>query len=290
MVKQACYRFEERLYNDGVFCKRKQMQKQIQDQPVDATYIIHLEGNGRLPKINEELLRIHPTDKLWILHNKGYRICHKEDYIDGPATDLVDCYYEVFRHAAAHSYDNILVLEDDFFFDESFLEESENIDSIADFLISKKDTDFMYLLGCLPILQIPIGEHRRTLSLGTHACIYSRACRNRVLLSDQQKNRDWDVWHNLHSKKYMFHRPICYQLFPQTENQKEWLSNYLPGFIQSMILFYIITPFLQCLALDQSIYPGYPFFYTFSAWLFYFIGVLIIYITYQTLKYIIYNI
>ena len=278
MVKQACYRFEERLYNDGVFSKCKYSQ----DKPVDITYIIHLEGNGRLPKINEELIRIHPTNKLWILHNKGYRNFHKDDHIDSPAADLVDCYYEVFRHASIHGYENILVLEDDFFFDESFLEESENIDSIADFLLTRKKSDFMYLLGCLPLLQIPIGEHQRTLSLGTHACIYSRKCRDRVLLTDSKKMGDWDVWHNLHSKKYMFHRPICYQFFPQTENQKEWLSDYLPGFIQSLFYIYIISPFLQGLSLDTSIEPGYPFFYRFSEWLFYFIGVLIIYIIYRS--------
>ena len=279
MEKEECYRFEERLYNDGVFCKRKR--KQTQDQPVDATYIIHLEGNGRLTKINEELIRIHPTDKLWILHNKGYRNCHKEDYIDNPATDLIDCYYQVFRHANAHGYKNILVLEDDFFFDETFHEDPVIIDSIAEFMITKKDADFMYLLGCLPILQIPIGQHRRTISLGTHACIYSLACRNRVLLYDQRKIGDWDVWHNLHSKKYIFHQPICYQLFPQTDNQKGWLSNYLPVVIQRIILIYIFIPFLQGLKLDQSANPGYSFFYSFSEYLFYLIGILAIYIFYR---------
>ena len=273
MIEQECYRFEERLYNDGVFCKRK--------SSIDATYIIHLEDNGRLPKINEELINIHPTDKLWILHNKGYRNCHKEDYIDNPAADLVDCYYQVFRHANAHGYENILVLEDDFFFDETFQEDPDIIDSIAEFIITKKGDDFMYLLGCLPILQIPIGQHRRSLSLGTHACIYSRACRNRVLLYDPRKIGDWDVWHNLYSKKYIFYRPICYQLFPQTENQKGWLSNYLPVVIQTMLFLYIITPFFKSLALDQSITPGYPFFYSFSEYLFYLIGIISIYIFYK---------
>jgi hypothetical protein len=267
-----CYRFEERLYNDGIFSKCKK------EQSVDATYIIHLEGNGRLSKINKELQNIHPTDKLWILHNKGYRICHKEN-IDNPAADLVDCYYEVFRHATEHKYENILILEDDFFFEEDIcINDPENIDAISDFLIEKKDADFIYLLGCLPILQIPIGQHRQTLSLGTHACIYSRKCRERILLYNQTKIGDWDVWHNFHTRKYMFHQPICYQLFPQTENQKGWLSNYLPQFIQTILLLYFISPFFQGLRLDRSIYPGYSFFYSFSTWLFYLIGVLVLYI------------
>ena len=272
MESRDCYRFEERKYNDGIFSKKRNL--------INATYIIHLVGNGRLTKINSELNKIHPTNQLWILHNKGYRVCHK-DNIDNPSDDLVECYYQVFRHAAAHGYENILVLEDDFFFDETFHEDPMIIDSISDFMIAKKNTDYMYLFGCLPLLQIPIGDHRRSLSLATHACIYSKKCRDRILLSDQQTIGDWDVWHNLHTKKYIFYKPLCYQLFPHTENQQGWLSNYLPKFIQSFLLLYLIYPFLQGLALDRSIHPGYPFFYTFSEGVSYLMIVLLIYILYR---------
>lgn len=278
MVIQECYRFEERKYNDGIFSKKTSKG----GQAIDATYIIYLEGNGRLPKINEELNKLHPTNQLWILHNKGYRVCQKEDHINNPAADLNDCYYQVFRHAAAHGYENILVLEDDFFFDETFVKEPENANLIIDFIIEKRNADFMYLLGCLPILQIPIGEHRRTISLGTHAVIYSRKCMERVLLSNQKNVGDWDVWHNLHTQKYMFYKPLCYQLFPQTANQNGWLSNYLPELIQTVLLLYFIIPCLQCLSLDKSITPGYSFFYTFSEWIFsYLIGFLTIYLLYK---------
>ena len=271
-----CYRFEERIFNDGLFSNQSK-----DGSAIGATYIIHLEGNGRLSKINEELNHVHPTNHVWILYNKGYRVKKKADYIANPAHDLVDCYIHIFQHANENKYENILILEDDYFFDDSIKNDVESITSISDFLGENKNTDFIYLLGCLPLLQIPIGEHRRSLTLGTHAGIYSQKCRDRVLLSDQKKIGDWDVWNNLHSKKYMFHRPICYQLFPQTENQKGWLSNYLPGFLQSICFLWIICPFFKFLALDREITPGYPFFYGFSEWVSIFIFVFLIYLSYK---------
>ena len=274
-----CYRFEERIYNDGIFCKP--IQERSQYPSIDATYIIHLEGNGRLSKINEELSILHPTNRVWILHNKGYRGCHKDSRISSPAEDLVDCYYQVFRHATEHTYGNILILEDDFFFDESCMKDPEIISPISEFISSQKNTDFIYVLGCLPILQIPFGEHRRSICLGTHACIYSRKCRERVLSKDQKDIGDWDIWHNIHTRKYIFYKPLCYQLFPQTENQRNWLSNYLPEIIQSLFYLYIVLPFFQGLALDRSVNPGYPFFYTFSEWISILIPILFIYILYR---------
>jgi len=256
MTSTICYRFESRLYNDGIF----------EHSAVDATYIIHLEGNGRLPQINKELMENHPTNRLWILHNKGYRICHKEG-IDTPAKDLIACYYEVFRHAEAQSYENILVLEDDFFFDPDFRINIENPQYIAEFLEENRKTDFAYSFGCLPILQIPVGQHRRIISLGTHAMIYSRKCRDRVLLTDPKEIGDWDIWHNLQTKKYMFHLPVCYQLFPKTENQQGWLSGYLPAILQMLFYSWIILPFFNSLSLDTSVEPGYPLFYTGSYWI-----------------------
>jgi hypothetical protein len=267
-----CYRFEERLYNDGIF----------KGESIDATYIIHLEGNGRLLKVNSELENLHPTNRLWILHNKGFRVCHK-DGIDSPALDLIACYHEIFRHANVQKYSNILILEDDFFFDGILIKDAEITESITGFLLEKRDEDFAYSLGCLPILQTPLGEHRRSISLGTHAVIYSRKCRDRVLLVPPQIIGDWDIWQNFNTKKYMFHRPVCYQLFPKTENQKGWLSGYLPEFIQSFFYIFIILPFFNSLALDKSIEPGYPLFYSLSSWVSGFIVLLLLYITFMTI-------
>ena len=42
--------------------------------PVNATYVIYLEGNQeRYEQVVEQLNQIQPTDTIWIVHNKGYK-------------------------------------------------------------------------------------------------------------------------------------------------------------------------------------------------------------------------
>lgn len=253
----SCYRFEERIFNDGIF------------PIIDATYIIHLEGNNRLSQINHELDIIHPTNRVWILHNKGYRKCKKTGLIQLPAEDLIDSYLHIFKHAKENNLSNILILEDDFFWNLD-IQKREHIDSISKFINSNSNTDYMYLLGCLPFLQVPCditGEHRIVASIGTHAAIYSKKCRERVLKVDQKYIVDWDVYHNYASWRYMYYRPLCYQLFPITENQNNWLSNIIPNFLQVILVLYIFIPILRCLSLHESVEPGYSIFYQFSVYM-----------------------
>ena len=53
-----CYHLEEYTYNNAIF------------KNVDATYIIHLEGNGRLELILQQLQKYHTTRTVYILFNK----------------------------------------------------------------------------------------------------------------------------------------------------------------------------------------------------------------------------
>ena len=65
MTNNHCYHFEKHSYNDGCL-----------SESVDATYIIHLEGNGRLLKIKQQLEKYHPSYTTYILFNKGYKKCY----------------------------------------------------------------------------------------------------------------------------------------------------------------------------------------------------------------------
>ena len=105
-TNSKCYRFEKIIFNDGL----------LSDE-VNATYILHLENNGRYESIMEQLTEYHPTNIVYICYNKGYANCEKAKYIDASALDLVDANLHIFKHAKDHNYDNILVLEDDFIFD-----------------------------------------------------------------------------------------------------------------------------------------------------------------------------
>lgn len=206
-----CYRFEERKFSDPIF------------KNVDATYIIHLEDNGRLPHIESQLSEFHPTEKVYILFNKGYKKCKKKDYIDKPPKDLVDAYYTIFNNSREKKFNNILILEDDFIFDEK-IKDKEHSESIDEFINNNKN--FVYYLGTLSVIQMFFFQknNRIVLSCGSHSIIYSKKFTDYLLDNVQQVTvEDWDIFLHLNfCNRFKYHKPLCYQLFPETENSKYW--------------------------------------------------------------------
>ena len=63
----SCYRFENIDYEEGLF------------EIVDKTYVIHLEGNGRIENVKKELDKYKPSTKCTIVFNKRYKKCNKTD-------------------------------------------------------------------------------------------------------------------------------------------------------------------------------------------------------------------
>ena len=51
-----CYKLKKKTYDKG-----------IMDDSVDATYILHLEGNGRIQSIKDQLKKYQPTKTIYIL-------------------------------------------------------------------------------------------------------------------------------------------------------------------------------------------------------------------------------
>ena len=253
---KSCYHYKMLTFDDGFF-----------NDSVDATYIIHLEGNGRHNDVQEQLKKYHPTNIVYILFNKGYKKCEKNLHEKKPAHDLTDAFLQIFKHANTNNYNNVLILEDDFFFTEK-IKNPTVIEDINQFLNKKKNDKFVYYLGCIPYIQ-SVGYNHNTLFLssGTHACIYSKKIREHVFDNhNQQDIIDWDIFNNMnyfHYYRYIYHEPLCYQLFPITENSKKWFN----PFGLADLFKYIIKSFL----LDKQIEPGYPFFYTFSKILFIFL-------------------
>lgn len=246
----SCYRFEQLDYSNGLL-------------NLDATYIIHLEGNGRLEQIKSQLNEFHPTNLVYILYNKGYKKCNKSLHLNEPQIDLIDAFIYIFKDALHKNYQNILILEDDFIFNKKITNPKIQ-KNVMDFVTekSKKNEAFVYLLGCLPFLQRSYDANTNILvsGIGTHACIYSRKCIEDTLKGDQTKFKDWDYYTYFNYTKYMYHEPLCYQLFPETENQKNWDSFF--G------LKYILIWLIKLLKLDVEVEPGYTFFYNLSKALF----------------------
>jgi len=100
---EKCYRFKHMKYinnNDIIFKKT-----------IDATYVIHLEGNGRHESVIKQLNDYHLTNDVYILYNKGFKICKKTSNIVYTADDLTDAFFQIFKHADKNNYENIFILE-----------------------------------------------------------------------------------------------------------------------------------------------------------------------------------
>jgi len=259
----SCYTFKEYNYDTPIF------------NNVDATYIIHLEGNGRLDNIESQLSKFHPTKKVYIVFNKGYKNSKKEDYIDSPSKDLIDAFYNIFQHSRENNYENILVLEDDFNFDDKINEQihGENIDK---FIHDKTHDNFIYYLGAIVYLQTCFAEthNRLFLSTGTHSCIYSKKCIDYFLDNvDKTLLQDWDIYTNFNCQRFKYYTQLCYQTFPDTENSKSWHR----GSYVLMILVFIQRSLFKLLKLDTYVQPGFNIFEIVSRILFWFILFIILY-------------
>jgi len=261
-----CYHFENIQFDDGLL-----------NDCVDATYIIHLKENGRLENIKTQLKIYKPTDNIHILINKG-PTCEKNIENHIPPTDLVHAFLQCFQHAEGNAYNNILILEDDFMFSEK-IKEREHSKNICGFIKNKEGELLSYRIGCIPLLQIPCTTdfmHYRGFFMGTHAVIYNKLYRVNLLKTDISQIHDWDIFNNLNANSYTYYLPLCYQLFPETENLKYWgIKNNL-YLIAGKILFFIF----QLLGLNTSVEPGYSFFYIFSKTIFFLLAFLLIWLSF----------
>jgi hypothetical protein len=225
---------------------------------IDATYVIHLEGNGRLEKIKEQFRRYRPSHTCIIVFNKGYKKCNKPQLGKQlPPYDLIDANLHVMRHAKQHQYKTVLILEDDFFFDE---EVSTRANEIDEFLLQRKDTAFCYYLGCVPALLYPsITNHNRVILRGaSHSVVYSDAMMGNILTYNQKEIEDWDLFLLHRHPSYTYYKPLCYQLFPETDNQRHW-GEFKMVYCKIMVPF--MKQIIQVLKMDTQTSPGYPFFY-----------------------------
>jgi hypothetical protein len=252
-----CYKYEKIIYNDGIL-----------SDAVDATYIIHLEGNGRLPHIKKQLEEYHPTNIVYIVFNKGYKKCAKQEYIKNTARDLVDANFQIFKHSEEKGYNNILVLEDDFIFSPK-IKEKEHRENVLRFLKENQNKPYIYLLGCIPTISVPYDYYNYwgILCGTTHSTIYNKKIRFYLLRLEQQSIDDIDRYllSNYYHYKYLYYTPLCYQLFPETENSKSWGGE--------SIIFKNICRFMPFIAkilnMDKTPEPGFSYLYIFSKIIFF---------------------
>jgi hypothetical protein len=257
-----CYKFQLRKFRTGFF-----------DSFVDMTYIITMVGSNLMNHLEKQLKKYVPTKNIYIVYNKGYKNCNKKLRLYIPPYDITHAYFTVIEHSIRHNYNNILILEDDFIFDNNIFDINVRY-NIDNFLKRSYNNEYIYYFGCIPYLQIKTFNYHNLLllSTGTHACIYPKKFINNIIKINQKKIIDWDIFLNLNYKRYCYYKPICYQLFPETENKKSWNN--------TLYLSYFIKYLLLVLKLDKKIEPGYTIMYNFSILFFYILLLILVILIY----------
>jgi len=225
-----CYFIEEVYFKNGMF-----------DKSVDCTYILTMTNSKRIPHFMKQLHKFKPHSLIKIQYNKGFKNCKKKLLQQKTNIDLLDAVYNIFLDARAHNYNKILVFEDDFFFDETKFNSSD-IKHINSFI--NNNTVDIYNLG--PILHISnfhILNPRHMVSLwqtSIHSVIYSEKYRKKYIefYSNNKiiDHADGKFFNRIEFKKFCYSKPICFQLFPDTENKQNWKfsnSNILNSIIKN---------------------------------------------------------
>lgn len=258
----SCYRYQQINYKEGLL-----------DNIIDATYVIHLKGNGRYEALMNGLNNYYPSSKVYVLFNKGFKKCKKDLPVQNSAYDLVHANLEIFKHANSMGYQNILILEDDFIFSD-LIKKRKTIKNLERFFSLHSGESFVYYLGTAPLILIPYDENNyyAYLTTGNHACIYTPKVRKDIL--DDKKNiGDWEVYIKLNNNKYTYFTPLCFQTFPLTENQTNW-----PSFCG---LTYIYIKILKAFGMDKYVEPGHSIFNCVAkSWVYSLIFIIVVLVVY----------
>lgn len=223
-----CYRHQKMIFGasgEGLF-----------DDCVDSAFLLTMENSKRDWK--KEYSKHIPCSRLIVQYNKGFRECSKPQLFEQSTdSDLTDALTNVFLMALSLNYQRILVLEDDFTFDEYTTKDTTRISD----WICKHFLD-VYNLGPLPhFIALPVGYHFRTLYFFTsHAVIYCNPNYMKRFVMDVLKGTKKIVadrwWNNYPCVKYHYYKPIAFQIFEVTANSMCWCSNGLRVLIKLLQL------------------------------------------------------
>ena len=205
------YRYEVITSKNGLF-----------DNYIDVAYILTMENSTRRNDYMEQIKKYNPHSKIIIQHNKGFKKCTKQLYKQNTVHDINDAYYHVFLHAKSNNYNNILIFEDDFFFDNV---KNKDIHEIGMFITN--NNYHIYNLG--PIINIGINKtlyHKQNIIMtSAHGVAYNKLYFDYYINYYNKQNSDLgcdEIWADIYLKKYSYYKPICFQLCPLTDNLKNW--------------------------------------------------------------------
>jgi hypothetical protein len=164
--------------------------------------------------------------------------------VHSSSDDCTFSHYITAKHAHTNKYENILILEDDFIFEEDIYDK-DNIDYIETFILSKLEGNNIkrYFLGCAPIILLPASldcYHYKLLYGGAAQAVIHTKLSINTFINDYEINpkniKGPDLYFVNNGDTYTYYKPLITQLFPETENRLttwgksdslfSWLSNF----------------------------------------------------------------
>ena len=245
----SCYSFEKIKFDRGIF-----------DNVADACFILLCCGQESIRKkhVLQQLYKYKPHKNIFIQYNKGYKNCEKHLKEDKVSYDLAHSLQNVFKNS--RHYNHILVFEDDFEFDNRIYNK-KHIYNIEKFFKYNNNINVYSLGGFLHdanVQSILCSNHILAYKMTTsHAIIYDKKYRdffskvfNKIKHVDQIWNSQEFNKHNLN--KYMYYKPLCYQLLIETENSKTYTSKNYKNMINSFNLHKRVQPGWDILILNSK--------------------------------------
>lgn len=208
-MQDTCYRFHEVARCDEPLL------------PVDATFVLTMEGSGRMPALMGQPVVRRLAPKTIVQTNTGFRRCHKR-YVSDSSKDICHAYRNVFLRS--QGLGTILILEDDALFDVPDIE--AHLRRVSDYVKSARNFD-IYSLGSLIVFMHPVSlRHRNALVWsGAHAMLWTEYARQTLTHSINSSGASGvhiDGLAQKHLRVHTYYRPIATQLISHTENSETW--------------------------------------------------------------------
>lgn len=239
MYMSECYYYEEYTLESGSL-----------DPSVDHLYVLTMHESPRINKLKEQINKAKVVSNITIQYNYGYKKCQKELKQQKPNYDVIHALQTVFRHALSKGYKRIMVLEDDCQFDER-IRDPEVIDDLNSFFIQKDPQVYNFGSGfglVNPLDVLLHNKHQLVLCMYlAHCVVYNQDYMQHA--AHTFKTHSPDIEFNRVFSKYVYHKPLAYQILEETENFKHGGWGIWAYFHK-----YFIFPIFP---LNKSVQPGF---------------------------------
>lgn len=211
-----CYSYKLLSENDNPVLKN-----------VDVTIILMMENSKRFKK-DPFILKL--SKKTIIQYNKGFKNCIKPNSIKKTNEDINHAYYTAFEYTK--DYNNVLILEED----AEVLYYTRQHYDIVDNYIGNNSFEIFSFATFGSFNSINENFYNVDVAHGAHAQIITREFRSylatNILNNNFKGEIDVDYFSN---NVIVYKQPLIVQLFPETENFKNWRGSYFLHKFSTMI-------------------------------------------------------